>query len=321
MKYVKTTELDLDRTCFHFSRIDNRNSIEENGLVAVAGGENEAGDDNNNPAIYFSYGVDGLLKAVDVWIKWEYNNLRKQKNYIYSPTKKISEEIMYEAYQKIYSDFKNRNYYSLDLIEGYDPKTSDFSFIEVDKKKENEYMHFLYLMSLYERGEIAWKPQYPNEDMAWMYGSYSNFEYGNIIQDNWNMNTHIGNRIIPTSRIKIIEGENGRSDGLSIILELYNKYRLHFPDVDLSRLDDFIRYASERYMTDKDYTGGVDIGRRSVDSLEERKYQHINKISTQALGKQVLPEMLDVKLTDETERVQRAKLIKLDEIQHTEQDW
>ena len=51
---------------FHFSRIDNRESIEKNGLQAVAGGENEAGNDKKNPTTYFSYGIDGILKAIDI---------------------------------------------------------------------------------------------------------------------------------------------------------------------------------------------------------------------------------------------------------------
>ena len=314
MKYVKTTDLDLDRTFFHFTRIDNRNSIEQNGLVAVAGGENRAQGDSKKPTIYFSYGVDGLLKAIDVWIKWEYNKLRWQRGFRYSPVEKINDEIMHEVYQKIYEDFKNRNYYSLDLIEGDDPKTSDFSFTEIDKKKEHEYSKYLHRMELYIKGEIDWKPHYPNKDMAWMYGSYSNFENGNIRQDNWNMNTHIGKRTISSDRIRIIEGENGRTDGLSIALEIYIKYRKQFPNIDLSRLDAFIEYAKERYQSDKDYISNrSDIGRRCVNPLEEKKYQEINQISTQTLGKQVILEMSDVLLSDETEQTQNFQQHQLEE--------
>ena len=187
MKYVKTTDLDLDTTFFHFSRIDNRNSIEQNGLVSVAGGENKAGDDNNNPTIYFSYGADGVLKAIDVWIKWEYNRLRLQKNFRPYPPKEINEEIMQEVYEKLYNDFKNRNYYSLNLIEGNDPNTSDFSFSGIDRKKQLDYNTYLEDMELYKQGRIHWLPHYPNKVMGWMYGSYSNFENGNVMQETWNM--------------------------------------------------------------------------------------------------------------------------------------
>lgn len=80
MNYIKSNELDYEHTFFHFSRISNKESIEKNGLQAVAGGENEAGNDKENPTIYFSYGIDGMLKAIDVWIRWEYNRLAKKIN-------------------------------------------------------------------------------------------------------------------------------------------------------------------------------------------------------------------------------------------------
>ena len=304
MEYIKTTQLDFNNTFFHFTRIDNRDSIEQNGLQSVAGGENKAGGDSQNPTTYFSYKADGLLKAIDVWIKWEYNKLRWNKNFKYSPTEQISEDIMKETYEKIYSDFKNRNYYKLDLIEGDNPETSDFSFDGIDKKKEDEYNKFLHKMAEFKRGNIPWEPQYPNKDMKWMYGSYSDFNNGCIKQDNWNMNTHIGNKIISTDIIKIIEGENGRTDALSVAIDIYNKCREQLIDIDLSVLDDFIEYAKERYRDDKDFSENMpDIGRRAVNPFEEQKYKQINGISTQTLGQQVIEELSDTILLDETERI------------------
>ena len=137
------------------------------------------------------------------------------------------------------------------------------------------------------------------------------------MQETWNMNTHVGNKIIPSSRIQIIEGETGRTDGLSIALEIYKKYRSKLSDIDLSRLDAFITYALERYKTDKDYLqDGTDIGRRPVNIEEEKKYQRINQISTQALGKQVASEMFDTRLIDGTEKAEKAHMQQLDEKQH-----
>ena len=107
------------------------------------------------------------------------------------------------------------------------------------------------------------------------------------------------------------------TDGLSIALEIYKKYRSKLSDIDLSRLDAFITYALERYKTDKDYLqDGTDIGRRPVNIEEEKKYQRINQISTQALGKQVSSEMFDIQLTDETEKDKKTHMQQLDEKQH-----
>ena len=61
---------------------------------------------------------------------------------------------------------------------------------------------------------------------------------------------------------------------------------------------------------------GTDIGRRSVNIEEEKKYQRINQISTQALGKQVSSEMFDIQLTDETEKDKKTHMQQLDEKQH-----
>ncbi len=61
---------------------------------------------------------------------------------------------------------------------------------------------------------------------------------------------------------------------------------------------------------------GTDIGRRPVNIEEEKKYQRINQISTQALGKQVSSEMFDIQLTDETEKDKKTHMQQLDEKQH-----
>ena len=284
MNYIKSNELDYEHTFFHFSRISNKESIEKNGLQAVAGGENEAGNDKENPTIYFSYGIDGMLKAIDVWIRWEYNRLavKNQSEYI-PPYKSIDKKLMDKTYEKIYKDFKERMYFKVDLKEGEDSKTSDFSFDEIDQKKIDDYERYKREMQKYETGQQKWKPVYPNKVMQWMYGSYSDFT--SFKQDNWNMNTHIGERTISSNRINIIETNHGRTDALSFAIEAYNNYRDKMQDVDLSRLDDFMKYAKELYKTDKDYAEDApDLGKRTIIKEEEQKYQKINHIKTHAGG-------------------------------------
>ena len=61
---------------------------------------------------------------------------------------------------------------------------------------------------------------------------------------------------------------------------------------------------------------GTDIGRRPVNIEEEKKYQRINQISTQSLGKQVASEMFDTRLIDETEKAEKAHIQQLDKRQH-----
>lgn len=251
MKHIQTTDLNLEKTFFHFSRVENKENIAQNGLISVAGGENKAITDAHTPTIYFSYGVAGLLKTIDVWIKWEYYNLLFKHYYRYAPSEKISDKLMHMAFDKIYEDFQNRNYYALQLVEGTDPETSDFSFSGIDKKKEASYKRYLQCMQDFKEGKSSIKPTYPHPDMAWLYGTYSDFSNGNVLQEDWNMNTHVGERVIAPDRIKMIESTHGRTDALSIILELYQTHRALLGNIDVSVLDSFVQYASNKYKSEE----------------------------------------------------------------------
>ena len=281
MEYIRSNEIDPNNTLFHFSRIDNRESIEKNGLQAVAGGENEAANDKNNKTIYFSKGIAGILKAIDVWARWEYSKYAKQEHSKGHEIKQEYEEHIVEGkddsydkdimteviFNKLYHDFKNRQYYTIDLIEG---KDGDFEYGDIDVKK---------ILSRDEQGK-------PYLGALWKYGPYSDFgtlENPNNNQEEWNMNTKFGDRTILPDRLKIIETLEGRSDGLSVIIEAYDKYRGMFPkqnDEMFEILDNFIAYAKGRYKNDKDFKeGSIDYGKRNINADEQKKYQIINQIS------------------------------------------
>ena len=281
MEYIKSNKINPVNTFFHFSRIDNRDSIEKNGLRSVAGGENRAGKDNEHKAIYFSKGFFGILKAVDVWARWEYTRyarierskgrtvkLHFGKEIENGKDRSYDREVMHRLiFNKMYNDFKNRQYYTMDLIEG---ENGDFKFGDIDIKK---------LMSRDVYGR-------PYASAVWQYGPYSDFgteENQNNTQEDWNMNTIIGDRTITSNRLKIVETEEGKSDGLSVIIETYDRFRHEMfkgNDSMLEILDDFILYAKERYRTDNDYKpGATDYGRRTINPHEQEKYQKINKIN------------------------------------------
>lgn len=291
MEYIKSKDLDYFNSFYHFSRIDSRESIEQNGLQAVAGGENEAIGDKNNKTIYFTKGIGGALKAIDVWARWEYDKYVRESgldiNYGYQGyDKTVMTEVVFN---KLYDDFKNRQYYKVDFIEG---KDGDFEYGDIDIKK---------VLSRDSTGR-------PYRTAVWKYGEFSDWgtpENPNNTQENWNMNTKIGERVISSDRLKIIEAENGRTDALSFAIELYQKFRSQIPQQDNWRyeiLDNFMSYAMERYKNDKDYEEGMpDLGRRKIDKKEEERWQKVNKI-TQKLGMQVVDELEDTQLEDETER-------------------
>ena len=281
MEYIRSNEIDPQNTLFHFSRIDNRKSIEEYGLQAVAGGENEAANDDKNKTIYFSKGISGILKAVDVWARWEYNKYARQEHskgheikqeyeehIIEGKDESYDKDIMTEViFNKLYIDFKNRQYYTVDLIEG---KDGDFEYGDIDAKK---------VLSRDKEGR-------PYLGVLWMYGPYSDFgtlDNPNNNQEQWNMNTKLGDRTISPDRLKIIETQEGRSEGLSVIIEAYDKYRGMVPKQDdemFEIVDNFIAYAKERYKNDRDFKeSSIDYGKRDINPDEQEKYQTINQIN------------------------------------------
>lgn len=275
MKYAKSKNINMEKACFHFTRTANRNSIEKSGIKSVADGENETGSDKDHKTIFFSYGKEGLIENLNSWIRWEYNRaLKERPDYNDNlPHKGIDEKLMKETYERVYNDFKDRIYYKLDIEEG-----KDFSFDQIDYKKEDDFNSYKKELSNFENGEQKWKPDYPNKVVSWMYGNYSNFENGNTKVDKWNMFTK-ENLTIEPDKLSIMETEDGRSDALSFIMESYDNYKDEVKDkgADLSTIDSFMDYAKEKYKLDKDYEkDSPDLGRREISSKEEKKYQEIN---------------------------------------------
>lgn len=228
MEKIRIDELDIDNTYFHFTREDWVESIEKNGITSEPPErENMVGRDKENPCIYFSVGADGLLKTIDVWIRWEYSNISSKMRFP-NGHKGINEEILKKTYQKVYEDFKKRIYLKLDLVEGSDPKTSDFSFRASDYKKE----------MVLQEGKIP-------AVFRWLYGDYSNFE--SAIMENWNMNTHIGKKVIEPSRIMMLTDSKGQTDALSVIQEIYQRRK---GKLNLKSLEGFMNYVCSRTKKD-----------------------------------------------------------------------
>ena len=279
MKYLKTKDINLEKSYFHFTRTANRDSIEKSGLKSVGDGENGTGSDKNHKTIFFSYGKDDLIENFNSWIRWEYNTKIKKRDDYYKmlPTDKIDENVMNEIYEKVYNDFKERIYLKLDLEEG-----KDFDRNQIDYKKVDDLNAYKEELKKYEKGEQKWKPSYPNKVVKWMYGNYSVFGKNNTKVDKWNMFTKENITLSP-EKISIMESENGRSDALSYIMEVYDKYKDELIEKgdDLSTIDSFMEYAREKYKNDKDYANdSPDIGRREVSKEEEKIYQERNGLAS-----------------------------------------
>ena len=79
-----------------------------------------------------------------------------------------------------------------------------------------------------------------------MYGDYSDID--NPIVDEWNMHT-IPNVAIKREKIKQVITKEEKEDMLSIIIEMYDKYKGRVAGIPL--LEEFIDYAKKRRMIDE----------------------------------------------------------------------
>lgn len=223
IRKIKLSEISEGHDFFHFTRETAIPKIAKQGLRGdLENRENAVGKDYENPAIYFSKGETGLLKTVDVWLRWEYGRIAREKK---SPNGSMVTvpSVLEATFKKVLEDFKERRYFQLDLVEGNDKENTDFSYDSEDFKKKGAIDH-----------------GGPSRITKWMLGSYTNWETPKL--EDWNMMTHVGGRRIGIDRMKMIVTEQGKSDALSVIEEIYEKSG-NKENVDLRYLDSFIKYV------------------------------------------------------------------------------
>lgn len=248
IKKIKLSEIPESHDFFHFTRETAIPKIAKQGLRGdLENRENAVGKDYENPSIYFSKGETGLLKTVDVWLRWEYGRIAREKK---SPDGSMITvpSVLEATFKRVLEDFKERRYFQLDLIEGEDKENTDFSYESEDFKKKGAI----------DNGG-------PTRRTRWMLGSYTNWETPKL--EDWNMMTHVGRRGIEIDRMKMIVTEQGKSDALSVIEEIYERSR-NKENIDLRYLDSFIKYVriltkqQEENLTQK-------IGKNTVSELSK----------------------------------------------------
>ena len=271
------TDEQLQKIIIHYSLKKDKTSIDEKGIKSVIGRNSDGID--KLPAIYFSYGIEGVLETWDVWLRWRADQLynprwqeqgknvsdgmateQEKKEYYYrkelwdeefaSGEYRDDKEKMDFLFEFQIDEMSASNYYLLDLKEG-----KDFYFDEIDAKKEKSYMQ--------DRNSINYRK------FKEMYGSYSNIE--SQIVDKWNMNTPLGKSVtILPEKIRQLCLHNGRSDCLSIILFLYDKYMEITPQeqrVEFNMLDSFIEYIKEKIKNNELQTFDRNVRINEIESI------------------------------------------------------
>ena len=221
---IKLSDIPKNKRFYHFTRESYIPGILKEGLRSdLESRENAVSGDYENPCVYFSEGEEGLLKTIDVWIRWEYNNITSEEKQPSGDVITIPNALD-KTFRRISEDFKNRRYFLLDLVEGTDKETSDFFHGDEDFKKKRAI----------DRGG-------PSHKTKWMLGSYTDWSTPTL--EDWNMMTHIRSRPIFKDRMTLITDNQGRSDAISIIQEIYK--RNNDKNFDTIYLDVFIKYLQE----------------------------------------------------------------------------
>lgn len=238
MEKVVLNELKED-SLFHFTHEDNIEDISVNGLKPSIG-ENAFGIEKS-PKIFFSKGELGIMKVTEVWLRWLMNRIygpsdrlgmfrdetpeeRNQRmsewvKEFLSGEYKNDEEKKGKLFEYFYQYLEERKYLVLDIEDKKEYDSSD-----IDESKE----------SLENQGHIS------NMFAEIMYCEFS--DMNTKVMDDWNMHTK-KNIAIDKSKIKKVETKDHRDDMLSIVMEIYDKYK----DIPHEKflLDDFITYAKK----------------------------------------------------------------------------
>jgi hypothetical protein len=284
--------LDESNSYFHFTDESNLYDNEQGvgilnkGLSSIPRNRTHTvGDDKKNPCIYFVQGYGGILELMDVWIRYEYSKLAMKDNY---PPGYISvdEEGMNKVYQIWYEELKHSKYLKLELQAGDDPKTSDFNPSEEDLKKKKHFRQ-----SIYHDEDTVDDPLY-----KWNYAKNTNYRVATV--DRWNMTTHLnheGEKIIPPEKITIMQDSRGRTDALSVILEIYENYRNTVSNV--YDLDKFIQYIIEK--EHKNNITFQEIGKKTVKSFSQNQKKAMEAMDSLENGVKMQEKVKEEKTQEE----------------------
>ena len=283
---ISINEIDLDNALFHFHPQAFYEEVQNHGLQPRIG--DNANGIEKTEKVFFSKGIDGILKLWDVWLKWEmkhafngdnkypglFENVQERadmKNYWHQnlPTNGDYKEIKKffhdfpEKYKQRFFDIiipqkiQSQDYYILNIEDGKEYDSND-----IDENKEK-------LKATYESIDSK---DYANKQGQMkisnqarvLYGSYSSDD---VYMDNWNMHTKSGIGI-GKDKIKQIQTEDGATDSLYILLDLHDIAKTkekpeYFEQFDI--LEDFIDYTIQKEKTEEE-----NIDEKNVEEKQEQ---------------------------------------------------
>lgn len=231
---------------FHFTDRENLDSILEQGLIPRIGKNAEGVEETKK--IFFSEDRENALKCLDTWIKWFIVRYQKkaytdQATQGINPRASIEDYLNYDAkyqealarhhldvetgaveteevkqicFKKMYHEWQDKVYLALDLEEDVDFSHDDVDEVKVRQSKSESEMRYI----------------------EYMYGKIDKIEG----LEKWNMHAFVGKTIEPDKIEQLTLGN--KTDGLSIVQEMYHQEKEQNPDMNLPMLDQWMQYVN-----------------------------------------------------------------------------
>lgn len=230
LRRVNLCDLDLDRAYFHFTKTIDLARIEKNNLTPEISASLAMVDSSRR--LYFSTGVNGMLKYHDVYLKWMMNNTYGEKNLRKKYDDDVFKTKMYEWTKEFLSnEYKNDEYKKNTVFTKYYHDMLECTYLVINVSNACDYNK-----DEYDEVKVKYNLDKDSTDyliMKKIYGDYSDFD--SKVMESWNMST-FRRRYVMTKDIRVAKLDVLDANVVDILKYVYDNYK----DTKYDLLDDFM---------------------------------------------------------------------------------
>lgn len=230
LRRVNLCDLDLDRAYFHFTKTIDLARIEKNNLTPEISASLAMVDSSRR--LYFSTGVNGMLKYHDVYLKWMMNNTYGEKNLRKKYDDDVFKTKMYEWTKEFLSnEYKNDEYKKNTVFTKYYHDMLECTYLVINVSNACDYNK-----DEYDEVKVKYNLDKDSTDyliMKKIYGDYGDFD--SKVMESWNMST-FRRRYVMTKDIRVVKLDVLDANVVDILKYVYDNYK----DTKYDLLDDFM---------------------------------------------------------------------------------
>lgn len=230
LRRVNLCDLDLDRAYFHFTKTIDLARIEKNNLTPEISASLAMVVSSRR--LYFSTGVNGMLKYHDVYLKWMMNNTYGEKNLRKKYDDDVFKTKMYEWTKEFLSnEYKNDEYKKNTIFTKYYHDMLECTYLVINVSNACDYNK-----DEYDEVKVKYNLDKDSTDyliMKKIYGDYSDFD--SKVMESWNMST-FRRRYVMTKDIRVVKLDVLDANVVDILKYVYDNYK----DTKYDLLDDFM---------------------------------------------------------------------------------